>query len=437
MLKILKLQKMPKIYKNAFFIFLFVFSVQNIFCVPSYSDYACVFSSNFIELSAGLSHKTFNPTTSNTNTVRICQNALRTNFGISNTKQIKEKVLEIKKNGDSAIFRHLQGFLKKYPTLTVEQIAQKECLTVLQTSQLYFVSSFSSIVGEKALDAWENARLIALYRFSLGAKLISEQEALNAIKPFVDALKKDCASWEDFWARFFIGRQFNGLEQLKYQNYLSTSRQAYQQSQKKINFEEFLFTPTQIAKNSAVKMEEIGYRPTGNAKNFEQAQKLIQGHHIFSERDRTSIEKLKKDFSNLPCVLHLELSVDFATKAYRKAINNAQNIDNILKECGANGENNDFYNEIFYLYAESALALQKCDRANYAISQIAEEEKKTGKFLELQGRILRNSIGTSPDYDENLEMRKKAAENFKLAQKKGIKLNAETQEWLKITLGEK
>ena len=67
-----------------------IFCAQKTFSQQSYSDYACVFSSNFMELSAGLSHQTFNPATANANTIRICQNALRTNFGVSNTKQIAE-----------------------------------------------------------------------------------------------------------------------------------------------------------------------------------------------------------------------------------------------------------------------------------------------------------------------------------------------------------
>ena len=224
---------------------------------------------------------------------------------------------DIKKTGDSATYKKLHAMLIKYPGQTVEQIAQKECLTVLQTSQLYFVAAFSPILGEKALDAWDNARLIALYRFSLGAKLISEQDALAAVKPMVDALKKDCAytrpcilsyaNWEDFWARYLIGRQFSGLEQLKYEGFLSTSRQAYQQSQKKINFEEYAFTPTPAAIKAAVKMEQTGYHPAGKAKTFEQAQRLLQPGHVFAERDRATIEKLKKDFAELPCVLYMEL----------------------------------------------------------------------------------------------------------------------------------
>ncbi len=429
------LQKRYKFFKNLPLIVL-VFCAQKAFSQQSYSDYACVFSSNFMELSAGLSHQTFNPATANANTIRICQNALRTNFGVSNTKQIAETAEDIKKTGDSATYKKLHAMLKKYPGQTVEQIAQKECLTVLQTSQLYFVAAFSPILGEKALDAWDNARLIALYRFSLGAKLISEQDALAAVKPMVDALKKDCANWEDFWARYLIGRQFSGLEQLKYEGFLSTSRQAYQQSQKKINFEEYAFTPTPAATKAAVKMEQTGYHPAGKAKTFEQAQRLLQPGHVFAERDRATIEKLKKDFAELPCVLYMELSVDYAAKAYRKAINHAQIIDGILKTAGAKGDSNQLYNDIFYLYAESALALQKCDRASYAITRLGSAEKKSGKFMELQGRILRMSIGTSPDYDENLAMAKKAAESFRLAQKNGVKLNAETQEWLKITLGE-
>ncbi len=428
------------VQKNRSFIKIFLlvmlaFAAPKAFCQHSYSEYACAFTSNFIELSAGLSHKTFNPATENANTVRICQNALRTNFGVSNTKQIKETADAIRRSGDSAAFKKFQALLKKYPNAAVEQIAQKECLTVLETSQLYFTAAFSSVLGEKALDAWDNARLIALYRFSLGAKLISEQDALNAVKPMVDALKKDCASWEDFWARYLIGRQFSGLEQVKYESYLSTGRQAWQQSQKKINFEEYAFTPAQTAAKNAVKMEQTGYHPTGKAKSFEQAQKLLQPNHVFAERDRATIEKLKKDFGELPCVLHMELSVDYAVKAYRKAMNNAQIIDGILKAGNAGSSKNSLYNDIFYIYAESALALQKCDRASYAITRISKDEKESGKFLELQGRILRMSVGTSPDYDENLALSKKAAESFKLAQKKGAKLSAETQEWLKITPG--
>ena len=55
----------------------------------------------------------------------------------------------------------------------------------------------------KDLSAWDNGRLIELYRLAVGAGYINKADALTAAKPSIDLLAKTYTSWDDYFAHYF------------------------------------------------------------------------------------------------------------------------------------------------------------------------------------------------------------------------------------------
>lgn len=114
----------------------------------------------------------------------------------------------LKQSGHNVVFSNLKEKLNQTPKLSIEQIATKECMASYVISRLYFVAEMQDILGEHGLLAWDYGRILAILRWSVAAKWISELEARIYARPFVEELLNAYDSWEDYAVHYAFGRIF-------------------------------------------------------------------------------------------------------------------------------------------------------------------------------------------------------------------------------------
>lgn len=115
---------------------------------------------------------------------------------------------KLKQSGHNVVFSNLKEKLNQIPEISIEQIATKECMASYVISRLYFVAEMQDILGEHGLLAWDYGRILAVLRWSVAAKWISELEARIYARPFVDELLNAYDSWEDYAVHYAFGRVF-------------------------------------------------------------------------------------------------------------------------------------------------------------------------------------------------------------------------------------
>ncbi len=141
----------------------------------------------------------------------------------------KEDVLTIineyslKQSGHGVTFNKLKEQLKQIPQNSVEQLAIKECMGSFVIARAYYVAEMQDVLGEYGLLAWDYGRILTVLRWSIAANWLSEEEALNLAKPFIDELINAYDSWEDYAVHYALGRVFYAFSDGKdYNAYLNS-----------------------------------------------------------------------------------------------------------------------------------------------------------------------------------------------------------------------
>ena len=226
-----------------------------------YESYACAFSSNFFELNK-LSNKSFDPTDNAKQFQRICIQLLKSNFQVSSPKDISKAVENLKNDGDNAIFQHAVKLFEANKGKSALDIIKKQCLSVEDASTLFFAETMKDKLRVKDLSAWDNGRIIELYRCAVGAGYIKQEEALLAVKPAVDFLTATYISWDDYFAHYFAGKQMSSLYEGKYSSAFEASKQAYMLSKGKINYGEVPLKNPKNLQSSANTIVDLTYEPS-------------------------------------------------------------------------------------------------------------------------------------------------------------------------------
>lgn len=138
----------------------------------------------------------------------------------------------LKQLGHSVTFNKLKGKLNpalqnqtkktaQNSAAVIEQFAIKECLESYVIARLYFVAEMQDVLGEHGLLAWDYGRILSILRWSIAVGWITEAEALNIAKPFIDELLNAYDSWEDYASHYALGRVFYAFSDGKdYDSYL-------------------------------------------------------------------------------------------------------------------------------------------------------------------------------------------------------------------------
>ena len=111
----------------------------------------------------------------------------------------------------------------KNPAILLDQLIIKECMDFRTIVRLFFVAEMRNVLGEYGLLAWDYGRILSVLRWSIAANWLSENEALNLAKPFIDELLNAYDSWEDYASHYALGRAYFASSDGKdYNAYLNT-----------------------------------------------------------------------------------------------------------------------------------------------------------------------------------------------------------------------
>ncbi len=393
-----------------------------------YESYACAFSSNFFELHK-LTHASFNPAENAKQLQRTCIQLLRSNFQVSSPKDITKAAENLKNNGDNAAFQTAVKLFETNKGKSTLDIIKSQCLPVKDASTLFFAETMKDKLRIKDLSAWDNGRIIELYRCAVGAGYISQENAVEAIKPVIDYLYSTYTSWDDYFAHYFAGKQMSALYEGKYASALEAGKQAYNITKGKINYGE---VPLKNEKNTATGagiILDLTYEPSPSGNQWESVQKLVSSKKTLDNRDLTSVQNLQKKFPDVPCIECLAVEIQFRQRAYRKAFNLGTHLAELT--AGAPSDS-PLFQQIQLTYAKSAIKISKPAAAEKALEKLPESFTKTGEFLETEGRLFVELCGTSSDYDKNEDYKKRAHESFKAAEKAGIRLPQDIKDWMRL-----
>ncbi len=107
-------------------------------------------------------------------------------------------------------------------TAAIEKLAAEEILDFSSIARLYYIVEMQDILGENGLLAWNYGKLLAGLRWGIGAGWLTEAEALDLAKPFIDFLLNAFDSWEDYAVHYAFGRAYYALQYgLNYTKYFN------------------------------------------------------------------------------------------------------------------------------------------------------------------------------------------------------------------------
>ena len=128
--------------------------------------------------------------------------------------------------GENVAINEAKARLSRNSKLSINEIAVKECLDSVSLAKLYFTKETQDVLGEYGLLAWDYGHVLAALRLCIAADLLSEEEALNLAKPFIDELINDYASWEDYTSHYAFGDVVNSFTHGRFDDMKRIVRQA-------------------------------------------------------------------------------------------------------------------------------------------------------------------------------------------------------------------
>lgn len=285
--------------------------------LEEYEKFAIAASSNVLERNnqfhLDLSNRVIFPKVSWTG-----KEILKDTWGITGKEELMNSYEELGRGEQAAVYLKLKNLLLKYPELSVLEIGTKEALTVTEISRMYFVKDKMLLLGEHGLEAWIDARRIAILRWGIGAGYISLNEAVELIKPIAEKIKGDYTSFEDFIAHWIAGYCYNEVFSSTCPDCTIDLIKAIETARAYIPFEELNFTGSAADPNHSMTIKEAVYTPSETAQKMIPFQKLYKAHNspeVYEEL--VALEEENPEYKNALFYYHLILMVEYSTSRER------------------------------------------------------------------------------------------------------------------------
>lgn len=180
--------------------------------------------------------------------------------------------------------KQLSSKSTKNPITLIDQLAIKECMDFRTIIRLCFVTEMQDILGEYGLLAWDYGRILSVLRWSIAAGWLSETEALNLAKPFIDEILNSYDSWEDYAVHYALGRAYFASSDSKdYKEYLDEVLRCIKKYDIKVSENEkdkvFTYNNTKFPaanqnNNRILKYADAVYKPSKDAAQWIQAMRV-------------------------------------------------------------------------------------------------------------------------------------------------------------------
>ena len=229
---------------------------------------------------------------------------LNDNWSIYNYDDLMENVKELQEGEQNQLYLELKELVENNQDLSYVQIGILNYLTVTAVSRMYFVQDKKDLLGKHALEAWIDARMISILRWSIGAGYIPYDEAMELIVPIVNRIKDDYSSYEEFIAHWIAGYCYNAVYDSTCPDCTEELIAAIKTARAYIPFEELPFTGKNADKNHTLTIEEAVYTPGPEASKMipiQKAYKRYQKEEASEEiyREMVKAENDYPEISNL------------------------------------------------------------------------------------------------------------------------------------------
>lgn len=386
--------------------------------------YICAFSSNLIELNNQY-FEYLNPAPFSKNNDSKSQSILKNSWSCTSKEEVFAQVADLEAGGHAGSYRRLLAIENKHPNYSVFEISKRECLSIIETSRLFFIRSMKDKLGSQGLEAWDKGREITILRWAIASGYLSEEEALEKMLPISNYLKSSYVSWEDFTAHYIAGRAFYGLYDGDYRQLTDKALNAAVRVRQQ-NPVETLTSFTFQNKQKPMKLSDAWYEPTEEALAWDKIVKIYYTSKI-TQTNQNAINEALKLHPELPCLHFLSTVITSQLDSYSIAL---QQYKQASKYFDASLVKSETYDDFYFSYAITANQCGKPEEALEAIEKLSTEKKKEARIFYEKGLAYAKLIGTSPDYEKNIFYAATAWENFTLAQDLGLTLPESLATWL-------
>lgn len=229
----------------------------------------------------------------------------------------------------------------------IEEIAIKNCLESYVIARLYFVAEKQDILGEYGLLAWDYGRILSVLRRSIAAGWLSEVEALEVAKPFIDELLNAYDSWEDYAVHYSLGSVFYAISEGIYYNdslnLVLDSVKKYDiavsedKKGKVFTFHGIKFPGKNRNNNRILTYNDAVYKPSKEAASWILVAKVEKKPNDATKTETTAVNSFLKKKKNIPAAAYRlallqtngkNFVLKTASKAFEEALPAFENVEN-------------------------------------------------------------------------------------------------------------
>lgn len=229
----------------------------------------------------------------------------------------------------------------------IEEIAIKNCLESYVIARLYFVAEKQDILGEYGLLAWDYGRILSVLRRSIAAGWLSEVEALEVAKPFIDELLNAYDSWEDYAVHYSLGSVFYAISEGIYYNdslnLVLDSVKKYDiavsedEKDKVFTFHGIKFPGKNRNNNRILTYNDAVYKPSKEAASWILVAKVEKKPNDATKTETTAVNSFLKKKKNIPAAAYRlallqtngkNFVLKTASKAFEEALPAFENVEN-------------------------------------------------------------------------------------------------------------
>ncbi len=402
--------------------------------ISEQDKFTFAFSSNLVELNKG-AHWFFSGIYSGDNEKKKYTEILHDFWSIETYQDLIKTIENLDAGGHAGAYWSNLALLNKYPGMSPRDIIDKENLTILDGSRLFFARDMQVRLGEKGIEAWDKGREITLLRWGTAIGIIGEKEAYERVAPIVETLKNDYTSWEDYMAHYIIGREYYGLGMADHIELTNSALTAALISDELFQFSSLAFPSVETQTRKSLTFSDIYYLPKLEAEPWQIA---LQADNLKdNDKKKEALDAIRE--ARKQCPENLAMINEEATiLALRGEIDSARKLldesASIAAACPAEFE---IFQSYQFLFISLSNSLNKPQDALLHVSLLPVSCREYPFTLFQTGYAYACLYGIATTNQERLNYYTEACDFFVRAEHSGYSLPANIQKWMRTSGHEK
>ena len=150
--------------------------------------------------------------TANTGDGRNAADVLSADYVINS----KEELLSVLENSHQKKlinnYKNFLNILNSKPEKNPVEIGLELCLSKPEISRLFFVRNMAERLGPNGISVLDDINKLVVLRLGIGAGYLTYEEAMDIAVPIADKVLNSYSSYEDFFAHYIAGREFDNIQ---------------------------------------------------------------------------------------------------------------------------------------------------------------------------------------------------------------------------------